>query len=434
MPTPPENAVTNWAGNLRFRAARQHRPTSLEELQEIVAGADRVHALGTGHSFTAVADTTGDHVCVAGLPGGVDVDHAVGTATVTAGLRYGDAAHLLHGQGVALHNLGSLPHISVAGSVATGTHGSGDGLGSLATAVRAVEMVTSGGELVRFDRQRDADVWGGVVVALGALGVVTRIDLDVEPTYEVSQVVQEHVPVDELLRALDEVLAAAYSVSVFTDWREPVQSQVWLKSRVDDQPSLPPRDWLGGRRARRQVHMLAGRPPDSCTPQLGRPGPWHQRLPHFRLAFTPSSGEELQSEWFVPRQVGGDAVRAAAVVLRDLTAVVQTTEIRSVAADDLWLSPAYGRASLALHVTWVRDVAAVLPAVERVEAALAPFAPRPHWAKLSRMSPDTVAARYPRLDDFAGLARRLDPRGAFRNDLLDSYVAREPATRPAFTS
>lgn len=425
MTAVPTSSGTNWAGNVRFRAARVHLPASVPELQELMADATLVRALGTGHSFNTLADTPGDQVSVAGLPQEIEIDPAAGTVTVAGGMRYGEVVGPLHGQGLALHNLGSLPHISVAGAVATGTHGSGVTLGSLASAVRAVELVTAGGELVRLDRETDVDTFPGAVVALGALGVATRVTLEVQPSYEVAQHVYDDVPFDRLVEHLDEALAAAYSVSVFTDWSEPLRAQVWRKERVpagEEASEEPPPRWLGGRLADGPRHPLPGMPAGNCTQQLGVRGPWHERLPHFRLGFTPSSGAELQSEYFVARTSGPDAL-AAVAGLRELVApVVQTSEIRTVAADDLWLSPAYRRDSLAIHFTWVADTAAVAPVVAAVEAELAPFDARPHWGKVFSTPPEVVAGSYERLGDFAALTARLDPDGKLRNDLLDAYV------------
>lgn len=415
------NGLTNWAGNVTFRAARHHRPTSLDELQVLVAGSDRLRVLGTGHSFNRIADTTGDLVSVGDLPTTCEVDDHRRTVTVAGGMRYGEVVGPLHQQGWALHNLGSLPHISVAGAVATGTHGSGAGNGNLASAVRALEMVTADGEIVSLDRDRDAETFAGCVVALGALGVVTRLTLDVVPAYRMRQYVYDDLPIDALAGHLDEVLSGAYSVSIFTDWREPVRGQVWLK-RLDTDAGEPPGRWLGARLADGPRHPVRGMPTRSCTPQLGDPGPWHERLPHFRLEFTPSSGEELQSEYFVARGDALGALHAVAALRHRVAPVLQIAEIRAVAADDLWLSPAYRQDSVALHFTWIADEEAVAPVVAAVEDALALFGARPHWGKVFGTPPGVVAGRYERFADFAALARRLDPSGKLRNDMVEAYV------------
>jgi xylitol oxidase len=420
---------TNWAGNITFRAAGHHRPTSVDELQALLAVSRRVRPVGTGHSFNRLADTDGDQVSVAGLPNVLEVDPDERRVTIAAGMRYGEVARPLHDRGWALANLGSLPHISVAGAVATGTHGSGERNGSLATSVRALQMVVPGGELVTLDRERDGDIFDGAVVALGAMGVVTSLTLDVVPTFDVRQHVYDDLPYDELVDAFDEVASAAYSVSMFTNWRPPVRAQVWLKQRVDaaEQPSgEPPQHWLGATLADGPRHPIAGVSPEHCTPQLGEPGPWHERLPHFRLDFTPSSGAELQSEYLVGRGSAVDALHALAALHDQVAPVLLISEIRTVAADGLWLSPAYHRDSVALHFTWIADGAAVAPVVAAVEQALAPFDARPHWGKVFGTPPRVVADQYERWADFTTLAQRFDPDGVLRNELLQEYFAPAP--------
>jgi xylitol oxidase len=412
--------LTNWSGNITFGAAMVHRPRTLDELQSVVAGRDRVRALGSAHSFSPVADSTADLVSVAGLPATVDVSADRTTATVAAGMRYGEVAVALQAHGLALHNLGSLPHISVAGAVATGTHGSGLTLGSLSSAVLGLDLVTATGALLRLDRTDPR--FPGAVVALGALGVVTAVTLAVQPTYDVAQTVYLDLPVRRLATDLDEVLAAGYSVSLFTTWSRDVVDQVWVKRRTDDlRPALGP-DWLDTRAATGPLHPVPGASPASCTEQLGAPGPWHERLPHFRLDHTPSSGAELQTEYLVPRRDALAALDAVQAMAPRVAAVLQVSELRTVAADDLWLSPAYEQDSLAVHFTWVDDAAAVAPVVAELEQRLAPFGPRPHWGKVFTLPPAAVQPLYPRLADVAALRRELDPDDVFGNAMVDEYL------------
>ncbi|HEU4913085.1 MAG TPA: D-arabinono-1,4-lactone oxidase [Actinomycetes bacterium] len=410
--------TTNWAGNLTYRARRVHRPTSLDELRGTVASSDRIRALGTRHSFSAVADTTGDLVDMTGLPTTAELDRDRRQVRVSGGTRYGFLAAYLHDHGFALHNLGSLPHISVAGACATATHGSGDRNGNLATAVSALELVTATGDVVSLDR--GSPDFAGAVVSLGALGVVTQLTLDVEPAYDVEQYVYDRLPAESLRAHLDEIFAAAYSVSVFTTWRHEHLDQVWLKRRTGHH--VPPVTWHGATLADGPRHPLPGMPATFCTEQGGVPGPWHQRLPHFRLEFTPSAGDELQSEYLVPRQHAVAALDAVAGLRRQVAGVVQVCEVRTVASDELWLSPSFGRDSVGIHFTWRPDLPAVMPVLAALDDALAPFDPRPHWGKLFTTDPGTLRARYPRADDFVRLAHRYDPDGTFRNDFLDTYL------------
>ncbi|NEC26871.1 FAD-binding protein [Streptomyces sp. SID8111] len=405
-------SVTNWAGNITYAGAELRRPRTLEELRALVRGGGRVRVLGSGHSFNRIADPGegGLLLSLDAMPPRIDVDTAARTVAVGGGVRYAELARAVHAHGLALGNMASLPHISVAGSVATGTHGSGVTNGPLASAVREVELVTAAGDLERIGRADDR--FGAVVTSLGALGVVTALTLDLEPAYEVEQHVFTELPLDVLdPRTFEQVMASAYSVSLFTDWRTPGFRQVWLKRRTDR--PLPPFPWAEP--ASGKMHPVPGMPAVNCTEQFGVPGPWHERLPHFRAEFTPSSGAELQSEYLMPRGGAVEALHALDAVREAVAPVLQTCEIRTVAADGQWLSPAHGRDSVAFHFTWIADTGAVLPVVRRVEEALAPFSPRPHWGKVFTTPVAELRGRYPRLRDFAHLAGTLDPAEVFRN-------------------
>lgn len=417
-------ALTNWAGNVAYRARRLHHPSTVEELRRLVAGARRIRALGTGHSFSDIADCPGgDLVSLAGLPPVVDIDAAGRTVTVGAAVRYGELATRLHAAGLALPNLGSLPHISVAGACATGTHGSGDRNGNLATAVRALRLVTADGDQVRVDRDGDPDTFAAMVVGLGCFGVVTELTLGLVPTFRMRQDVYEDLPRERFDEHGAEIFASGYSVSVFTRWRGPRIDQVWRKRRVDGTDRLDaPLRWLGARLATGPRHPVAGQPPGACTEQLGVPGPWYARLPHFRPEHVPSTGRELQSEYLVPRRCAVGALAAVDALGPRIAPLLQVSELRTVAGDDAWLSPAYRCDSLAIHFTWTDDAPAVLGLLTEVEERLAPFEARPHWGKLFRTDPTVLSGLYPRLADFGRVRGRYDPTGKFGNDLVDRYA------------
>ncbi|MGA5321492.1 FAD-binding protein [Streptomyces seoulensis] len=410
-------AVTNWARNITYTADEFHRPASPDALRALVADSARVRVLGSGHSFNRIADpgAGGVLLSVAGLPPVIDVDTTARTVRVGGGVRYAELARTVHAHGLALANMASLPHISVAGSVATGTHGSGVGNGPLASAVREVELITADGGTLRIARG-DAR-FDGAVTSLGALGVVTALTLDLEPAYEVEQHVFAELPLDGL--EYETVAASAYSVSLFTDWRAPGFRQVWLKRRTDQAPV----DFPWAEPAAGAMHPVPGMPAVNCTEQGGVPGPWHERLPHFRAEFTPSSGSELQSEYLLPRADAPVALRALDAIREALAEVVLTCEVRTVAADTQWLSPAYGRDSVALHFTWIEDAAAVLPVVRAVEAALGTLDARPHWGKVFEMPSAVVKERLPRLADFRALAAELDPAGKFANEFVREILS-----------
>jgi xylitol oxidase len=414
--------LANWAGNVIFNASEVHRPHSVPALQVLVSSSHRIRALGTGHSFNRIADTAGALVATDGLPAVMAIDPERAAVTVGAGVRYGDLARHLHAAGYALPNLGSLPHISVAGACATASHGSGDANGNLATAVSAVELVTASGDLVRLRREVDGDRFRGAVVGLGSLGIVTTLTLDLIPSFEVRQHVYEGLPSAELADHFEEIFASGYSVSVFTDWQGARHQQLWLKQRsLDSDAQAPALHWRGARLATGPRHPVPGMDPVNCTVQMGVPGPWHERLPHFRFEYLPSSGEELQSEYLLPRHAARPAMAAVASLRSRLAPVLQVSEIRTIAPDDLWLSPSYQRDTVALHFTWIRDPVAVAPVIVAVESELAPLGARPHWGKLLAMQPEAVRNLYPRWADFEALLRDFDPAGKFRNEFIDGF-------------
>jgi xylitol oxidase len=408
---------TNWAGNYTYRAASLDRPRTVDDLRRIVATSPRVRALGSRHSFSDLPDTDGVLVDLSALPHGIEVSEEAGSVSVSGGVRYGDLARALEDRGWALANLASLPHISVAGAVATGTHGSGDRNQSLAGAVRSLDIVGPDGQVRRVGRG-DVD-FAGSVVALGALGIVTRLELDVEPTYRVRQEVHTGLTWRTVERRFDEITAAGYSVSMFTRFDTDEIIQLWIKSRADE-PA--PADLFGTVPATRTLHMIPGGSTDAVTGQGGIPGPWLDRLPHFRMEFTPSSGAELQSEYFVPREHAVAGLEALRRVSTAFAPLLEVAEIRTVAADEHWLSGAYGRATAGYHFTWVRDEPAVRAAVRVIEDALAPFDARPHWGKVFETDPARLAEVYPRLGDFSALRDRVDPQHVFGNAFLDRVL------------
>ena len=416
--------MRNWARNVTYRAQRIHEPATVDDIRAIVRSAAHVRALGTRHSFSDIADTGGDLISLERLPRRIEVDPDRRSVTVDGGIRFPELCPALDAAGVALHTMASLPHISVAGAVATATHGSGVTRRNLSAAIVRMELIAGDGDLVRLDRAIDGDnAVDGAAVSLGALGIITSLTLAVEPAYDLRQDVFEDLPVADFRDGFDAVLGAAESVSCFTTWEGDTIDQVWLKSRVGpDSPYEPPEVLRRARPARHERHPIPGIPADACTPQLGRVGRWHERLPHFRADHTPSAGDELQSEYFVSRAQGVAAFDALDVLRGDLAPLVQVSEIRTIAADELWLSPAYRRDSVAFHFTWRPDVAAVASMLPRVEAALAPFEPRPHWAKLFTIPGADLRRRYPRMDDFVALASRCDPDGRFHNAFLDRLL------------
>jgi xylitol oxidase len=417
-----ENHI-NWAGNYSYRAARLHRPETIEAVQELVARGRKLKVLGTRHSFNDIADSPEDLISLEHLNRIVALDRERRTVTIEGGVRYGEVCRYLHREGYALHNLASLPHISVAGACATATHGSGENHGNLATSVAAIEIVTADGERVVLSREENGDEFQGAVVGLGGLGVITRLTLDIVPTFEMRQYVYENLPLAHVEDHFDAIQSRGYSVSLFTQWRDANFNQVWLKRCVSDGAALEVEPELfGATLATTQLHPIPGFSAVNCNPQFGIPGPWHERLPHFRMEFTPSSGEELQSEYFVSRRDAFAAFETIHRLREQVSPLLQIAEVRTIGADDLWMSPCYKQASVSIHFTWIKNWDAVREVLPLLEEALAPLNARPHWGKLFTMSPERVQALFERMPDFQRLLQSYDPQGKFRNDFLDTYI------------
>ena len=412
----------NWAGNQQYTAVKLFLPNSVEEVQDVVKRCSTLKALGTRHSFNRIADSPANQISLKNLTA-MDLNRGARTVTVDAGVSYGAVSPYLYQNGFALHNLASLPHISVAGARATATHGSGVKNGNLSTAVSALELVTADGQLVHLSRERDGEQFRGAVVDLGALGVVTKVTLDVQPAFDMRQVVYENLPMTVLEKHLDEILSSGYSVSLFTDWQNHQITQVWIKSRVEPGISfVAAPEFFGAKLATRKLHPLAGHSAENCTEQMGIPGPWYERLPHFRMNFTPSSGDELQTEYFVPREKGYEAILAVEKLRDRVSPHLMISEVRTIDADTLWISPACQRPSLAIHFTWKPEWPAVQKLLPLIEESLAPFDARPHWAKLFTTSRAKLNALYPRLPEYRALLKQHDPNGKFRNEFLDAKI------------
>ncbi|MFJ3029235.1 D-arabinono-1,4-lactone oxidase [Curtobacterium sp. NPDC087080] len=408
---------TNWAGNVTYRASALERPTSVAALQQLVAATPRLTALGSTHSFNDIADTDAVQVTLAGLPPVLEIDADRRVVRVAAGMTHAQVGAGLEARGWALANLASLPHISVAGAVATGTHGSGVRNPSLAQAVVGLEVVRASGDVVRVDASSPDGALDAHRVALGALGVVTAVELAIEPTFQVATTVHLDLPWNAVTAHFDAVVSDAYSVSMFTSFDDRGARQVWTKHRVDEAAPSVDLVALGARRADGPVHP-GENDAASVTEQGGVPGPWAERLPHFRSTFEPSTGAEIQAEYLVPAEHAVAALEALRPLEPLLAPLLIAAEVRTVAADTAWLAPSSGRQSVGLHFTFRRDPAAVAAMVERIEELLAPFDPRPHWGKVSAASVERLHEAYPRLHDFSALARDLDPTGRFRNAFL----------------
>jgi xylitol oxidase len=415
--------LKNWAGNLEYSTDRLYAATTLEQVRDYVKKENKVKVLGTRHCFNNIADSTDGFLSVKPMDKVIAVDPAKRTVTVGAGITYGQLCPYLDSKGFALHNLASLPHISVAGACSTATHGSGEKNGNLATAASGLEMVTASGYLVNLSREREGDEFLGAVVGLGALGVITKVTLDIQPTFLMRQYVYENLPLSQLKDHFDAIESSAYSVSLFTDWQKQRINEVWIKSRVEEgQAFHATPEFFGAKLATRNLHPIAELSAENCTEQMGVPGPWYERLPHFRMGFTPSAGKELQSEYFVPRQHAVEAILAVERLRDQVSPHLLISEIRAIAADELWLSPCYEQPCVTIHFTWKQDWPAVKKLMPVIEKELSSFHARPHWGKLFTTSPTELKGIYKKMPEFIELSRKYDPKGKFRNAYLNKNI------------
>jgi alditol oxidase len=419
----PEQPLLNWAGNYRYSTQRITSATSLAQVQEFVRKHERFKVLGTRHCFNGIADSTDDFLSVREMKQVVELDRAARSITVESGMSYGQLCPYLDQQGFALHNLASLPHISIAGACATATHGSGPKNGNLSTAVSALEIVTAAGDVLPIARTRDLDTFQAAVVNLGAIGVVTKITLDIQPAFTMRQDVYLDLPMAQVREHFEDIASAGYSVSLFTDWQKERINEVWVKRRVEKEATLiTSNDFYGARPATANVHPIMELSAENCTEQMGIPGPWYERLPHFRMGFTPSSGKELQSEYFVPRRNAVEAIAAVERLRDHVSPHLMITELRTIDADELWMSPCYQRPSLAIHFTWKQDWPAVRKVLPMIERELAPFDVRPHWGKLFTIPPAQLQRRYEKCAEFKRFVAQYDAHGKFRNQFLSANL------------
>ncbi|MEO6719581.1 MAG: FAD-binding protein [Ferruginibacter sp.] len=417
-----EKHLSNWAGNLTYSTGNVHYPKTVAEVQEAVKKCKKLRALGSQHSFNKIADSTENLVSLKEMSKVVSLNKEAKTVTVEAGMRYGELAPYLHQNGFALHNLASLPHITVAGAVATATHGSGLNNGNLSAGVSAIEFVNAAGDLVNLSKQKDGEQFYGAVVGLGAIGVVTKLTLDLLPTFNMKQLVYRNLPMSELEKNFDSI-ETGYSVSLFTDWKNKNINEVWVKSVADDGNSSPaPAELFGAKAATENMHPIETESAENCTEQMGVSGAWYERMPHFKMGFKPSAGKELQSEFFVPIENAFQAISAVEKLHEKISPHLFITEIRTIHADDFWMSPCYKKTCVAIHFTWKQEVDPVMALIPQIEELLAPFNVKPHWAKLFTLAPSVLQSRYEKLNDFKQLVNQYDPNGKFRNDFINKNL------------
>ncbi|WP_299547800.1 FAD-binding protein [Seonamhaeicola sp.] len=412
----------NWGRNIIFRAEHLEHPSTVQEVQELMLKAGNKKALGSTHSYNDIADSPMSQISLRKLNKIISIEETNKTVTIEGGIKYEELVPQLYEKGFALHNLASLPQVTVAGACSTGTHGSGTKNGNLSTAVRGLEICLADGQLVKLSRDNNPNIFDGAVISMGGLGIITSMVLDIQPAYEARQDIFLDLPLENVIENFDQIMSSGYSVSLFTKWQSDIVDQVWIKRRVDQPVDNLGTDFFGGKASDRNIHPIIDLSAESCTDQMGVAGPWYDRLPHFKINAMPSAWDELQSEYFVPIEHAGQAMRAIANLGEKILPYLYISEVRTVAADNLWMSQVYKRTSVAFHFTWKSDWPGVKKLLPELEAALAPFDVRPHWAKLFTINPKTLQKSYKKFPDFLELLKTYDPKGHFKNAYLDSNI------------
>ncbi len=421
--TSASEPLSNWAGNLQYSTSHVYYPETVSQVQDYVKRFDKMRPLGSRHSFNTIADSKENQISTRALNKIVSLDKAKNSVTIESGIKYGELCQYLDENGFALHNMASLPHISVGGACATATHGSGIKNGNLSTGVSAIEFINASGELITLSKN-DGESFYGAVVNLGALGIVTRLTLDLLPSFKMQQIVYRNLPMEELRNNFEAIMSSGYSVSLFTDWKNKNVNEVWIKSLVEEGSEafhFSP-EFYSAILADKNMHPVEDQPAGNCTEQMGVPGQWYERLPHFKMGFTPSTGKELQAEYFVPFEHGYEAMMAVEKLHEKISPHLFISEIRTIAADRFWMSPCYAKDCVAIHTTWKQEWDTVNKLLPLMEEQLAPFQPRPHWAKLFTLTPSNLQSRMEKLNDFRDLIKQHDPNGKFRNDFLEKNL------------
>jgi alditol oxidase len=419
----PDERLKNWAGNLTYSTDKVYYPETVSQVQELVKKYSKLKVLGTRHCFNDIADSKDNLVSTKQLNKIVSLDAKAKTVTVESGIKYGELAPYLESKGFALHNLASLPHISVMGACTTATHGSGVRNGNLSTAASAIEFVTADGAIHTLSKEKDGEKFDAALVGLGAIGVVTKVTLNLQPTFTIRQYVYEQLPISQLKEHFEHIASAGYSVSLFTDWQSDNINEVWIKAKDGDEMIFDTKaDFFGAKAATKNMHPIAALSAENCTEQMGISGPWYERLPHFKMGFTPSSGVELQAEYFIPKQHAVDAIFAVHKMGKAIGPHLFITEIRTIAADDYWMSPCYKQDCVTIHFTLKQEIPEVMQLLPQIEKVLAPYKAKPHWGKLFTISHAALNGLYEKMPAFVQMLKEYDPKGKFRNAFLDKNI------------
>ncbi|MFG1791261.1 D-arabinono-1,4-lactone oxidase [Nocardia sp. NPDC049149] len=426
------NSWVNWAGDQRCAPAAIATPHTSDELAEILAQAgdagQTVRVAGAGHSFTDAVLTDGVLVDLANLNRVLDVDTATGLVRVEAGSTLNAVSNALHGHGLTFPNLGDIDVQTVAGATATGTHGTGATLQNLSAALHSIELMLADGSRVELNAETDPDGWRAARVSVGALGVVTAATLQLVPSF-VLEGVERPVPVEDVLDELDTYIDNNQHFEFYMFAHSPL-AMTKRNNTVDlpEQPRGKAVDWF--------ADILMSNYTFDALCKLGR---WQPRLVpwihrgaayagsyrrqvdrSYRVFASPRLLRFTEMEYAIPREHSAEAIRA----IKALSTKFDTPmpiEVRWVAPDDAFLSPASGRDTCYIAVHQYRGMP-YEPYFRACEAVFDTFNGRPHWGKRHFQTADTLRERYPDWDRFAEVRQRFDPKGRFSNAYLNRVL------------
>jgi FAD-linked oxidoreductase len=422
----------NWGRTVDTRPAEVVTPGSLDEVAETVAAARArgltVKAIGAGHSFSGIAETDGVLLDVGGLDGLLAVDAATGRVTLGAGTNLYQLPALLAPHGLALENMGDIDRQTIAGATQTGTHGTGARFGGLATRITGLTLITAAGTMLRIDEEENAELLPAARVGLGALGVVVDIDVQCVPAF-LLRAVEHPEAADDVL---DDFEARATGADHFECYWWPHTDRVMTRTNERLPADTPYRPegrfatWMEERFLQNGVLGLKsalGAVLPAATPAINRfatrvYGDRTFTAPSYDVFTSPRDVRFREMEYAVPRAAVPDALREVRDAIdRNGWRISFPVEVRATAADDTWLSTAYGRESgyIAVHRYYREDPTEYFDAVERIMLA---HEGRPHWGKMHGLGADDLRERYPRFDDFLAVRDRLDPDRVFANAYL----------------
>ncbi|KAI1700234.1 d-arabinono-1,4-lactone oxidase domain-containing protein [Ditylenchus destructor] len=359
----------NWGNNFRFSTQNIQYPTSVEEVQQIVRNANKLRVVGTRHSFSKIADSPNTMLSTLALKNIIGFDPTVPSITVQAGITYTDLNPFLPNYG-----------------------------------------------------PNDPEL-KAIAVGLGAFGVITQVELEVEPTFNLTNYVFVNMPEQDIYDHFDEIENLGYSVQLFTDFSTPgVWDQVWVWVRSDENSNVGNMQNLyGATRTHEQVTAIEALPPTYLMEQ-GKEQPWYYGLVDYHLGLSGFDGAEIQSEYFMPYENAIPAIQAVSNFSDLIAPRVYTMLIRTIKGDDLWMSESFNETTVAIHFTWKPNMTAVMEVLPQIEQALLPYGARPHWGKVFAQGPETYLHRYPKLNQWKQLAETLDPTHKFRNKFLEDTV------------